>query len=64
VGGFGLGQLAKRVIEGQFESAECAEPVRFSHSDFGFVIQTLDHTAGEQFLGAKIVEDQFAMLTQ
>jgi hypothetical protein len=52
------------VIEGQFESAEGAESVGFSHRDFGFVVQTLDDAAGEQFLSPEIVEDQFTMLTQ
>src|SRR3954447_8155305 len=52
------------MVEGEFESSEGTEPVGFSHSDFGLVVQTLDYTAGEQFLGPKIVQDQFAMLTQ
>ena len=43
VGGFGLWQLAKRVIECEFESTEGAKAVGFSHSDFGFVVQTLDN---------------------
>ena len=51
------------MIEGEFEAAECAEAVGFSHSDFGFVVQPLDHAAGKQFLRAEIVEDQLAMIT-
>ena len=42
------------------EAAEGAEPVRFSHSDFGFVVQTLDDAAGKQLLSPEVVEDRFA----
>ena len=50
-----------QVIERQFGDAEGSEPIGFSHSDFCFVVQTLDYAAGELFPGAKIVEDEFAM---
>ena len=30
-------------IERDFEAAEGSERVGFSHGDFGFVVQTLDH---------------------
>jgi len=50
------------VIERKFEAAEGAETIGLSHSDFGFVVQTLDNSAGKQLLSAKIVEDQFAVL--
>jgi hypothetical protein len=52
------------VIECKFEAAECSEAVGFSHGDFRFVVQPLDNSAGKQFLGAKIVKDQFAVLAQ
>ena len=50
------------MIERKFEAAEGAETIGLSHSDFGFVVQTLDNSAGKQLLSAKIVEDQFAVL--
>jgi hypothetical protein len=46
------------VIEGEFEDTEGAESVGFSHSDFCFVVQAFNDAAGEQLLGAEIVEDQ------
>jgi hypothetical protein len=52
------------VIEGEFERTERAEAVGFSHSDFGFVVQALDHAAGKLFLSPEVVEDQLAMLAQ
>ena len=47
------------VIQRQFQDAKGAKSVGFSHGDFGFVVQTLDDTAGKQLLSAEIVEDQF-----
>jgi hypothetical protein len=44
------------VIKGQFESAEGTEAVRFSHSDFGFVVQAFDNAAGKQLLSTEIIE--------
>src|SRR6185436_21159159 len=52
------------MIEGEFENTEGAEAVRFSHGDFGFVVQAFNDTAGEELLSAEIVEDQFAVLAQ
>jgi hypothetical protein len=52
------------VIESEFENAIGAEAVRFSHSDFGFVIQALHDAAGKKLLGAEIVKDQFAMVAE
>jgi hypothetical protein len=46
------------VIEGEFESAEGAEAVGFSHRDFGFVVEALNDAAGKEFLSAEVVEDQ------
>ena len=58
VGGYGLRQFAKRVIEGQFEDAIGSEAIRFSHSDFGLIVETLDDPAGKHLLSAKIVQDE------
>ena len=49
------------MIEGKFEDRKGAKAVGFSHGDFRFVVQTLDDAAGQQFLSAEIVEDEFAM---
>jgi len=64
VGGFGLRELAKRVIEGEFEAAEGAESVGFPHSDFGLVVQTLDDAAGKELLRAEIVKDQLSVIAE
>jgi hypothetical protein len=40
---------------------EGSESVGFSHSDFGFVVQALDYAAGELFVSAEIVEDEFTV---
>ena len=50
------------MIEGEFENTEGAEAVGFSHGDFGFIVQALNDTAGEELLSAEIVEDQLTML--
>ena len=50
------------MIEGEFENAEGAEAVGFSHGDFGFVVQALDDAAGKLLLRAEIVEDELAMV--
>jgi hypothetical protein len=47
------------MIEGEFEAAEGAEAVGFSHSDVGFVVQTFDDAAGKQFLSAEIARRRF-----
>src|SRR6267142_1916307 len=52
------------MIESQFEDSEGAESVRFSHSYFGFVVQTLNHATGEQLMSSKVIEDEFAVLAQ
>jgi hypothetical protein len=49
VGRFRLGELAKRVIEGEFEDAVGAKAIGFSHGEFGFVIQSFNDPAGKQF---------------
>src|SRR6476620_9689564 len=52
------------MIEGKFEYTVGAKAVRLSHRDFGLVVQTLHHAAGDEFLSSEVVEDQLAMLTQ
>ena len=49
------------MIEGEFGDSEGSEPVGFSHSDFGFVVEPLDYAAGKLFSGAKVVEDEVAV---
>ena len=61
VGGRRLGELAKCMIERDFRGSEGSEAVRFSHGDFGFVVQPLDDAAGELFSCTEVVEDQFAV---
>src|SRR6202049_1656640 len=58
VGKFGLGKLAKGVVEGEFGYPEGPKAIRFSHGDFGFVIQALHNPAGKHFLGLEVVENQ------
>jgi hypothetical protein len=48
------------MIEGKFEDSVRSEAVRFSHGDFGFVIQALNDAAGEEFLGAETKRAGFA----
>jgi hypothetical protein len=43
------------VIEREFQDAEGAEAIRFSHGDFGFVVQPFHHAAGKLFSGLEIV---------
>ena len=38
VGEFRFGELAERVIQGQFSGSEGSETIRFSHRDFCFVV--------------------------
>ena len=52
------------MIEGEFEDAIRAKAVGFSHGHFGRVVQTFDDAAGEQFLSAEVVKDQFSMLAE
>src|ERR1700694_4292535 len=61
MGQFRLWQLVKSMIERKFGDAKGAEPVGFSHSDFDFIVETLNHAAGELLFGLEIVEDEFAM---
>ena len=61
VGDVGFRQLTKCMIQGDFGDVEGTEPVGFSHGQFGLVVQTLDHTAGELLPGAEVVQDQRAV---
>src|SRR3954467_5983716 len=49
------------MIKGKLETAEGAESVGFSHSDFCLVVQAFDDAAGKQLLSSEIVEDQLAV---
>src|SRR5712691_7775465 len=49
------------VIERKFGNAKGAEPVGFSHRDFDFDVEALNHAAGELFFGFEVVEDEFPM---
>src|ERR1017187_6992020 len=51
------------MIEREFEAAEGAKAVGFSHSDFGLVVQAFHNAAGKQLLSPEIIEDQLAVLT-
>src|ERR1700759_852888 len=57
----GLRQLAECMVQRGFRDVECAEAVGFSHGQFGLVVETLDHAAGELLPGAEVVQDQGAM---
>jgi hypothetical protein len=50
------------VIEGEFEDAIGTKTIGFSHGDFGLVVQTLHDSAGNEFLSAEVVQDEFPML--
>lgn len=52
------------MIECEFGDAEGAEAVRFPHSDFCFVVESLDYAAGELLASAEVVEDEFAVGAQ
>jgi len=47
---------------GEFENAVGAKTARFSHGDFGLVVQALHDAAGQHLLSAEIVKDEFAMI--
>ncbi len=53
-------QLSKCVIQSEFCNSKRPESVRFSHGEFGFVVETFHDTGGELFLGAEIVENELA----
>src|SRR5579872_18393 len=61
VGECRFGQFTKNVIEREFGDAEGAKTVRFSHSDFDFVVEALDHAAGELLFGLEVVKNQLAV---
>ena len=52
------------MIESEFQCSEGSEAIGFSHSDFGFVVQSLDDAAGDELLRPEIVEDELAMLAE
>src|SRR5262245_45719480 len=52
------------MIKGQFEDPIGAKAIRFSHGDFGLVVQALNNAAGNQLLSPEIVEDEFPVLAE
>jgi hypothetical protein len=52
----GSGSLPSAWVQRGFRDVECAEAVGFSHGQFGLVVETLDHAAGELLPGTEIVE--------
>src|SRR5713101_5035150 len=64
VGEFWLWELSKNMIQGQFSDSEGSKPVGFSHGDFGFVVETLDHPAGDHLLGLEIIENEVPVNAQ
>src|SRR5690242_14218398 len=52
------------MVERKFEDSVSAEPVRFSHRDFGLVVQAFHNAARNELVSAEIVEDEFPVLTQ
>src|ERR1035438_6832126 len=52
------------MIQGEFKDAEGAEAVRSSHDEFGFVVETLDDTAGKFLARLEIVQQQLTMLPE
>ncbi len=61
VGKLWFWQLSKCVIQSEFCNSERPEAVRFSHADFGFVVETFHDTGGKLFLSAEIVENELAV---
>jgi hypothetical protein len=54
-----LRQLAKWVIEGQFEYLVGAKAEGLSHSDFSLVVETLHDPTGNELLSPETVKNQF-----
>jgi hypothetical protein len=61
VGDVRFRQFAKRMIQRDFRDVEAAEGVGFSHGQFGVVVATPDHTAGELLPGAELYQAPFTM---
>jgi hypothetical protein len=58
VGDIGFRQFPKCMVQGDFRDMEGAEPIGFSHGQFGLVVEPLDDAAGELLPGAEVVQDQ------
>src|SRR6266853_3019654 len=52
------------MIEREFQDAKGTKTIGSSHGYFGFVVQSLDHTAGNLLSGLEIVEQQLAVSAQ
>jgi hypothetical protein len=48
------------MIQRNFRDPEGAEAIRFSHGQFGLVVQALNYAAREPPLGSEIIEEQLA----
>src|SRR6202030_3053255 len=64
VGDVRFRQFAKCMIQRNFRDVEGSEAVGFSHGQFGLVVETLDHAAGELLPGAEVVQDQRTVRAQ
>lgn len=51
------------MIQRDFRDPEGAEAIRFSHGQFGLVVQALNYAAREPPLGSEIIEEQLTMAT-
>ena len=59
---FGTGQIAKSMIQSDFDTMIGSKPIGFSGSEFSFVVQTLYYPTGESFLGPEPIEQQGSMI--
>src|SRR5262245_19569441 len=51
------------MIQRDFRDPEGAEAIRFSHGQFGLVVQALNDAARKPPLGSEIIEEQLTMAT-
>ena len=58
MGEFWFWEPAEHAIQRKFGDPERPIAVCFSQCDFGFIVQPLDHAAGELLFGPEIVEPQ------
>nr|VFK44611.1 MAG: Transposase [Candidatus Kentron sp. SD] len=55
-------QIAKSMIQSDFDTMIGSKPIGFSGSEFSFVVQTLYYPTGESFLGPEPIEQQGSMI--
>ena len=58
VGDWWFREIAHAVVESHFYRSELTEAIRFSHSEFCFVVQTFDDAGRKRSLGFEPVEDE------